>query len=356
VETINGLKYYRTGRENTLGNTSSSLLRWIKRVPMFYSFCKRLETICEEEKPDIIHSLYFFSGLAANRVGRRLNIPRVYEPRSLAGSADAVINAKDYDSLKYKIPWTLDKWAMLGATAIAPLSRVLKNELARRGIPPERMDVVDNCVDTERFKPLARSEKIEEMYDLKDCTVVGYIGSIRKIEGLSLVVESSPEIIDHFPNVRFMIVGAGDDLENLKAMVDRKGVTEYFVFTGLVPNEKILEYYSVIDIFALPRVDAIVNQTVSPLKPLEVMSTEKALLCSDVGGFSDIIENKKTGMLFKTEDNKDFLCKAMELIVDEKMRATMGKKARQWVMENRRLQDMFEKQYKPIYMKALGNV
>ena len=352
-EVINGITYYRSQYLNTINGVSSTVLRWGKRFQMFRRYCKLLETICLQEKPDLIHAITsYINGNAANKVGQKLNIPRLYEPRSIAGSTAAVIDGKSHSSFKYQTVWKLDKKAMVEATRIAPLSRVLKDELTKRGIPVEKMDVVHNGVDIDKIYPQERSLEITKKYDLGENTIVGYLGSIRKIEGLSLVVKAAPKVLMQYPNVKFMIIGEGDDLKNLKDLVRQNGVEDSFIFPGRVPHNQILQYYSVIDIVTIPRVNALVNQTITPIKPLEVMAAGKVALASDVGGLAELVQDGKTGVLFKAEDVDDLSVKMLLLLQDEEKRKSLGNEARDWVLNNRQWKDM-ARQYLPIYEKLL---
>ena len=352
-EVINGIRYYRSQYLNTISNVSSLILRWKIRAEMYRKYCQLLERICMQEKPDIIHAITsYVNGNAANKVGMKLNIPRLYEIRSIAGATAAVVDGKSHSSFKYQAVWKLDKRAMMGATRVAPLSKVLKNELKIRGVPEGIMDAVDNGGDTDEFIPLERSREIAEKYSLGDSTIIGYIGSIRKIEGLYIAVQAAPKILEQCPDTKFMFIGAGDDVENLKGMSRKLGVEYACVFPGKIPRNEILKYYSIIDIFTVPRVDALVNQTITPLKPLEAMAMERALLVSNVGGLAELVQNGKTGVMFEADNVESFTEKCIDMIRNKEKRITLGKEARKWVVEYRQWKDM-AKQYLPIYDKIL---
>jgi len=352
-EVINGVRYHRSRYINSITNITCPPLRWVKRIPMFRQYCELLERICLEEKPDVIHAITsYFNGTAANRVGMKLNIPRLYEVRSVAGSAAAVIDGKPYKSFKYQTVWRLDKKAMQEATRVAPLSEALKRELVRRGIPEDKMDVVHNAIDIDAFVPQEPSTELVQKYDLESKTVVGFIGSTRKIEGLSLLVKAASQVVKACPQVLFLIIGDGDDLASLKTLSRESGVAGSFIFTGRIPHQTILQYYSVIDVFVIPRISALVNETVSPLKPLEAMATARAVLASDVGGLAEVIQTGETGVLFKADDVSDLAAKLVDLVQNRQKRLIIGKAAREWIVKNRQWKDMTEG-YFQIYKKTI---
>ena len=353
TEIINGLTYHRSQHLNNVKGVSSPPLRWIKRVAMFARYSRLVEQVCLETKPDLIHAVSsYLNGNAANRVGRKLNIPRLYEIRSLAGSTAAANDGRPYTDLRYQAVWRLDKKAMLGATRIAPLSHALQEALVKRGIPRERMDVVHNAIDTGHFTPRKRSETVSKRYGLDGCTVIGFIGSVRKIEGLSLLLEAARGILAEHPAVKVLIVGGGDYLPNLQEQARSMGIDDRVIFTGRVPHVDVLDYYSVIDIFAVPRIDAIVNQTVAPLKPIEAMAAQKAVVISDVGGLVEAVQDQQTGVVFRAGDAAHLQAKLGDLIKDGTTRARLGMAARTWVAENRQWQNMTDR-YLGIYQAML---
>ena len=354
TEVINGVTYHRNGHLNNVKGVRIPALRWVKRIGMFSRYCRTVEEVCRQMKPDVIHAVSsYINGNAATRVGEKLNIPTLYEIRSLAGSTASANEGRPYTDMRYQAVWRLDKQAMLKATRLAPLSHALLEELVRRGIPRQKMDVVHNAIDPGPFTPRKRSEEISRRYGLDGCTVIGFIGSVRKIEGLSLLLEAAQGILSRQRDVKVLIVGGGEYLPILQKEAASRGIADRVVFTGRVPHAVVLDYYSVIDIFAVPRIDAIVNQTVAPLKPIEAMAAQKPIVASDVGGLVELIDDSRTGLIFKAGDATDLEAKLTLLLEDDQKRSQMGRAAREWVIGNRQWRNMTER-YIGIYQAMLG--
>jgi glycosyltransferase involved in cell wall biosynthesis len=74
------------------------------------------------------------------------------------------------------------------------------------------------------------------------------------------------------------------------------------VFTGRVPHSEVQRYYDLIDVLAYPRHSMRLTELVTPLKPLEAMAQGRVLAASDVGGHRELIEDGRTGVLFKADD------------------------------------------------------
>ena len=95
-----------------------------------------------------------------------------------------------------------------------------------------------------------------------------------------------------------------------------------------------------------------VNNLVTPLKALEAMAMEKALLVSNVDALTEIVKDGQTGVVFEA-DNRDSLARqCIRLCSDMDLRRGLGKEARRWVAKERNPTSMAE-QYKNVYNQIL---
>jgi len=86
------------------------------------------------------------------------------------------------------------------------------------------------------------------------------------------------------------------------------------VFTGRVPHDQVQRYYNLIDILVYPRLKMRLTDLVTPLKPLEAMAQGKLLMASDVGGHLELIQDKKTGVIFKSDNPDALVTEALDLL------------------------------------------
>ena len=127
----------------------------------------------------------------------------------------------------------------------------------------------------------------------------------------------------------------------------------YVFFAGKVDHSQIREYYSIMDLLVLPRIPSYVNEVVTPLKILEAMALGKTVLASDVGGITEIVENGRTGFLFKKCNVENFISKCTTLLEREPLRRKISTAARIWVEKNRDWQLVLKK-YDKIYEHILS--
>lgn len=335
-EEIEGFRYYRTGQFNKLDLSEPLIFRLLKRYKYSRGYLKGIKWVASHEGVDIIHShSSYLNGVRANAAAKALGIPSVYEVRGLWQDTASINEDLDSGSWKYKFISYMDRKAMLGADRVVTLSTQLMNELAGLGVKKDRLFIVPNGVDTNVFIPQDKNTEIIQKYGLENMIVFGFIGTIRKIEGLSLFIEKFQSIIKKTDMVRVLFIGHGDEIENLKKIVHSRNLDKYVHFVGSVPHNEVLDYYSVIDILLYPRIDAKVNHKVTPLKPLEAMAMKKVVIASDVGGLTELVKEGTNGLLFKAGDGEHFIKRCLEVIENPDMINSLGEKAREWVVRKR---------------------
>ena len=268
-------------------------------------------------------------------LSRSHNVPLIYEVRGVWEDTQVACGQLDAESAGYLKQQRAATAAADSADRLITISDGLRQDFIKRGIPSDKISVVPNGVDTSRFVPVARDTNLATRLGIKNQTVLGYISSIRQLEGLEYLVRAMPHILKSEDNCICLIVGDGEYSRVLKAVAEKLGLHEKIIFTGRVPHSEILAYYSLIDIFVVPRTKARVNNLVTPLKPLEAMSMAKALLVSGVGGLTELVTDQKTGLVFKPEDAEDLAAQALRLVRNPDLRRKLGDHARSYTVGER---------------------
>ena len=298
-ETVAGFKFYRTQPIKMF-----SRLPILGQLEIVRSLRRRLSSIVGEEQPEIIqvHSPSL-NGLAALGVAQKYHIPLVYEVRAFW--EDAAVDQKTcrQGDLRYRLTALTESHVLRRADAVTTICEGLRREMVNRGISEEKITVIPNGVDVDRYtfnKPC--DTELARSLGLEGRLILGFIGSFYAYEGLDLLLEAFPRITASLPDARLLIVGGGFEKENLKRQAQELGVEDRVVFTGRVPHDKVEQYYSLIDLACFPRHSLRLTETVTPLKPLEAMAMGRICVASDVGGHKELIQEGKTGFLFRTGD------------------------------------------------------
>jgi len=349
MEEIAGIRYYRTA---SLGSDLTADIPFAGEIKLMARLARRIETVAKLEKINVIHSHSpLLNGLPALRISRRLDVPSVYEARAFWEDAAVDHGTFTEGSIRYRVSRGLETFLFKHTDRAVTICESMRQEISERGVPVANVSVVPNGVDTEECTPLARSAKLARRLGVNGGPVFGFIGSFYRYEGLRFLVENYPKIRAQIPNARLMLVGGGEEEQALKEMAH---ANEGILFTGRVPHNEIAEYYSLVDVFVCPRLRVRLTDMVTPLKPLESMAMGKAVLASDVGGHRELIDDGKTGVLFKAENPEDFVMQAARLAGDHHLRARLGEAGRCFV-SNERSWDKLAKRYVEIYHQLVAS-
>jgi PEP-CTERM/exosortase A-associated glycosyltransferase len=271
----------------------------LKQIVDMNALKKRIDELVKLENPQLIHVhspvLNFFP---AYKIAKKYGLPITYEIRAFWEDAAVDHGTTKENSLRYKVTKALETKACTLADHIYTICDGLKNDLATRGIPQNKITIIPNAVDVDSFLPI-RTKNIDllESLNLQDKIVLGFIGSFYAYEGLDTLIQAMPLMSQKNPNIRLLLVGGGPQENNLKKMIETLGLQKEVLFIGRVPHSDVQKYYSICDAMVFPRHSMRLTELVTPLKPLETMCMQKLVIASNIGGHRELIEDAKTGYL-----------------------------------------------------------
>lgn len=342
-EVRDGIAHYRTGR-------AGGRLPFGREVRLMARLTRRIAQVAREEQVSVIHAHSpLLNGLPALWAARRLGVRVVYEVRTFW--EDAAVNHGTFaeGSPRYRISRALESYLLKRADAVVAICGGIRTEVLSRGVAAERVAVVPNGVDPEWLERRARAETLATRFGLGQGPVFGYVGSFSHYEGLPFLVEAAPEFLERFPGSRLLIVGGGRDESQLREIVRRAGPS--VVLTGRIPQDQVRDLYTLLDVLVLPRRRIRLTEMVTPLKPLEAMAAGTAVLASDIGGHSELIDDGETGVLFKAESRDSLVEQASRLAGQPDLRRRVVDNARRFV-ERERTWDRIVAGYLPVYRGA----
>ncbi len=326
---IDGVLYYRSGAVSSPGIPIAG------ELALMYRLYRRLLDVIQMEQPDIIHAHSpVLNALPALWAGRRFGIPVVYEIRAFW--EDAAVDHGSYreGSWKYRLTQSLETWVCRRASQVAILCDGLKNDLIKRGIPAEKITPVFNGVNLEDFKTTEPDSEYRQNWRLTGKTVIGFIGSFYRYEGLDLLVKAFAEIAKSYPDTVLLLVGGGEVEQEIKEQVEHLQLQDRVIMPGRIPHTRVPGAYSLIDILVYPRYSMRLTELVTPLKPLEAMAMGKVLVASNVGGHHELIKDGKTGVLFAAGSDHALADALTRLLDNPQFREKLQETALKWVAKN----------------------
>ena len=129
-----------------------------------------------------------------------------------------------------------------------------------------------------------------------------------------------------------VLVGDGEEYENIKRYIKDLGVEKHVILTGRIPHDAIMDYYSIIDIFIYPRLNERITELTTPLKPLETMAMKKNIIISDVGGLKELVP-EICGQIFIAGDVEDLKKKVEKNLFEEERRKNQVANAYEFVQK-----------------------
>ncbi len=299
-ETVDGWHFFRTPAPASTGPR----LPGLAENALMKATQARLLEVARQVQPHILHAHSpVLNAIPALRVGRELGIPVVYEVRAFWEDAAVDHGTTSEGSLRYRLTRRLETHALRQVDHVFTICEGLRQDIAARGIPADKVTVIPNAVDIQNFEPGGTPDAaLKTRLGLQGATVLGFIGSFYAYEGLDLLLAALPELLQYRGDLRVLLVGGGPQEAALKAQAQQLGVAGKVVFTGRVPHAEVQRYYDLVDVLTYPRHSMRLTELVTPLKPLEAMAQGRLLVASDVGGHKELIRDGETGVLFQAGD------------------------------------------------------
>ena len=350
-EETDGLHFYRTPKQTGI----LSKLPVLNQAAVMQGLARRLAEVITIVKPDILHAHSpVLTALPAISAGRKFGIPVVYEVRAFWEDAAADHGTSSEGSLRYRLTHALETHAFRNADAVTTICEGLRSDIVARGIPSSKVTVIPNAVDIEKFSTGGTTdEELKANLGLSGARILGFIGSFYAYEGLDLLLEAMPRMLEKAPDVRVLLVGGGPQEAQLKQKAEALGIQDRVVFTGRVPHHDVNRYYNLVDVLVYPRQRMRLTELVTPLKPLEAMAQGRLFAASDVGGHRELIRDGETGVLFKAEDPLSLADKVLDLLQSAEKWPALKQAGRHYV-ENERNWKASVARYRDVYKSAMG--
>ncbi len=348
-EEVDGLSFYRTLN----GNRLAGKLPILNQGQVISTLAKRIGEVIEEEKPDILHAHSpALNGLAALKAAKKYGLPVVYECRAFWEDAAVDHGTSKENGLRYKVTRKMETEVFKKADQVTTICEGLRRDIIARGIPKTKLTVIPNAVDVEHFSyEQPADQELLNQLQLEGKVVVGFIGSFYAYEGIPLLLEALPKIKQQYPHVHLLLVGGGPQEQLIHEQVKAASLEDCVTLTGRVPHAEVQRYYSLVDIFAYPRLSMRLTDLVTPLKPLEAMAQGKLVVASDVGGHKELIEDGKNGVLFAADDAASLAQAVIQLLANREQWQSLKSEGLKFVSEVRNWKNSVAN-YQQVYASA----
>jgi len=128
--------------------------------------------------------------------------------------------------------------------------------LKEQNISPDRVSLLPNTFDPNRFQIASKPRHLLERYQLSDnqpvILTVNRLAAGEAYHPYDRVLAALPQIRQTIPDIRYLIVGQGDDRARLEQLITEQELQNHVTLTGFVPDHELPDYYNLCDVFAMP--------------------------------------------------------------------------------------------------------
>jgi glycosyltransferase involved in cell wall biosynthesis len=202
--------------------------------------------------------------------------------------------------------------------------------------PADRVHVIPNGVDTERFQPRPRDITLLDQLGIpRDSSIVGLVAVLRPEKNHELFLRAAAIVRQQVPSVRFVLIGNGPERESLDRLTAELGLTDIVHFLGA--RSDVPQLLPLFDVFTLTsKIEA------SPVSILEAQACGLPVVATRVGSIAESVIDNQTGYLASPGSIEEVATAVTRLLRSPDLRKSLGSAARQFVVQHRSLQSMVD--------------
>ena len=223
------------------------------------------------------------------------------------------INSETVDTVVKKVITKISKFYGNSCQGLIVPSNKTKEALLHYGLQQEHIYTIPTGLELDRFSIKNKNEKLcqelIEKYQLQNHFVLTFLGRIASEKSITVIIDALKNVVAVNDNIRFLIVGGGPQLEELKNYVKDDHIESYVIFTGPQSGEYVPAHYHISDMF----ISASLSET-QGLTYIEAMASNIPVIARYDDQLVDVIEDGKNGFFFRDENElPQLILKTMEM-------------------------------------------
>ena len=306
----------------TLG-LENSLPGELRRILHDQEWGMRLKRRFENHRPDFIYERASLYATAGAFLARELERPLILELNSPLAVEQTTYRATGLGELAAQA----ERWTLARADAVLAVSELLRDYAISLGADPDRVHVVPNGVDTERFHPGESDPETRKRWGLGDGPVLGFVGGLRPWHGVKVLPAVLERLAPSHPGLKLAIVGDGPLRGDLERDVRERGLVDNAVFTGSLPHEEIAPLIRRFDVALAPYPRPDHDFYFSPLKLFEYMACGVPVVAAGLGQIEEVVRDGETGLLYPPDELNALVEACERLLSDPDLRLRVGSAA-----------------------------
>jgi len=275
--------------------------------------------LLREILPEVVHTHSSKAGILGRAAASKLGIPCVH---TIHGPAFHPFQSR----VAYELFRAAEKWAARRCDRLVSVCDAMTEQYVAAGVAPrDKFVTVYSGMEVEPFlhPPRERNTVRRELGFEPQHVVVGKVARLFHLKGHEYVIEAARQVIAAQPEVRFLFVGDGVLRSALQRQIEAAGLSSHFVFTGLVPNDRVPELIGAMDIV----VHASLREGLARVLPQGLISG-KPVVSYDVDGAREVVIPNETGFLLPPKSVAELSQALITLVADPNLRERFGQTGR----------------------------
>jgi glycosyltransferase involved in cell wall biosynthesis len=206
---------------------------------------------------------------------------------------------------------------------VIAVSNYTKSLALKAGVSESKIDVIYNSCDEKFFFYGKDKDTVRKKRNFRsNDKIILFVGNLIRRKGLLLLIESLNLLRGTIPDFLALIVGQGEDLQNLNSMVNKYGLNRNVKFCGRVSKTELSELSTVADVFVLPS-----TSEGHSVALLEAMASGLPIVASDIEGNKESVQDGVNGLLFKKASREELAEKLANVLTDQNLKQSMSIKS-----------------------------
>src|SRR5205807_4226525 len=244
------------------------------------------------------------------------------------------VGAGDDSSMLHRFLARIAGFLYVKADRIVVVTSAFQEHLVQHWrVPPRKLAVVENGVETELFAPRQSDRNLRNELELENKFVVSYIGTMGMAHGLDTFLEAAQDLQATAPDVFFLLVGEGADKERIASGARSRGLKNVR-FIGQQPRMNIPAYIGASDACVVLLKKNDIFKTVIPTKMLEFMSCARPVILAVDGQARKILEDARAGIFVEPENSEQIANAVIQLSSSAELRARLGHNGRRHIIQH----------------------
>ncbi len=342
-----GRKYIQEDGNHVVMRTMSLPFPFYQNFRISLTPQREVRKIINDFKPDVIHIQSMLGiGRATILYGKKLGIPVVATNHAMPENL--------IDNLRLLAPFARTVSSVLKSYAarfhsnadyVTFPTQAAIDIFSDYGSVSPPIQAISNGVDLSRFSPGKVSAKTRKKFGLpNDRPILTYLGRLDSEKHLSVLLRAAAKILSK-QKAHVLIIGSGNDWENLRWLARDLNISNHVSFTGKVIDEEITELHKAATVFCMPS-----PAELQSIATLEAMASGAPVVVVDQGAVHELCEDGKNGYVCKTDDEDDMAAKITAILKDKSLQKKMS--ARSLAIAKKhdisKTLDKFEKIYKQL--------